>query len=279
MQQYDFDRKELVSIIMPAYNSDRYIAASIDSILKQTYTQWELLVINDGSVDRTKNIILGFLDPRIRYFEQSNKGVSAARNVGLSNMRGNYFCFLDADDIFSPQSLDARMKVFQHSSTELEFVDGSIEIVDDHLNLLRVYKPHLQNRNPFDELIALRNTCYLKQSWLIKRRPEKQYVMKENLTHGEDLFFSMEISRYGGLYDYTENVILLYRQHESSAMRNLEGLNGSYNFIFQAFKHWPEVSGLKRFNFLIKARKIMFLSFLVNGKSVLKAFRSLIRWQ
>lgn len=264
---------------MPAYNASKYIARSIESVLSQSYDKWELLIIDDGSTDNTKNIIFSFSDPRIHYYYQSNQGVSAARNVALNIMKGEYFCLLDADDIFLPRSLEARLDVFRNSTPSLEFVDGAIEIVDENLGPLRVFTPWLKDKNPFFELVALKQSCYLKQSWLIRRVPGKAYQMSTSLTHGEDLFFSMEISRKGGKYDYTNETILLYRQHHGSAMRNLDGLNHSYFFIFNALKSWPEVPVVKRLLFLLKARKIMFLSFMFDGKSVKKAFRSLVRWQ
>ena len=95
----------LVSIIMPAYNVEKHIASSISSVLNQSYNNWELIIINDGSTDETEQTIKLFKDKRIKYFKKQNGGVSSARNLALIKMQGDYFCFLDADDRLTKNSL------------------------------------------------------------------------------------------------------------------------------------------------------------------------------
>jgi glycosyltransferase involved in cell wall biosynthesis len=99
----------LVSIIMPAYNVAGFIAESINSIQNQVYTNWELLVINDGSTDNTEEVVnrLAQVDARIRLHTQKNAGVSVARNKGLSLARGQYIAFLDGDDLWEKEFLSA----------------------------------------------------------------------------------------------------------------------------------------------------------------------------
>ncbi len=98
----------LVSVIMPAYNVAEYIGASIESVINQTYLNWELIVINDGSTDDTLNRTKKWAekDPRIRFYSQENGGVSRARNKGLSLAKGDYVAFLDADDLWKPEFLE-----------------------------------------------------------------------------------------------------------------------------------------------------------------------------
>lgn len=95
----------LVSICIPVYNSDRFIAHTIESVLNQTYQNWELILINDGSTDDSVTIIKQFNDPRIVYIEQGNRGAAAARNVALNNCRGEFVQFLDADDLIPPDKI------------------------------------------------------------------------------------------------------------------------------------------------------------------------------
>jgi len=94
-----------VSVIMPAYNAERYIRAAIESVLAQTYSDWELIVVDDGSTDKTADIVSSFRDPRILFVSQPNRGEGAARNVGLANVSGEYVAFLDADDLYLPNAL------------------------------------------------------------------------------------------------------------------------------------------------------------------------------
>jgi len=101
-------RKIDVSIIMPAYNAELYIAEAIESVLRQTYTCWELLIIDDSSTDRTPEIVRSYAvgDGRIRYRKlDRNCGASAARNLAIGMASGKYLAFLDSDDIWLPEKL------------------------------------------------------------------------------------------------------------------------------------------------------------------------------
>lgn len=220
-----------VSIIMAAYNAEKFIQLAINSVLSQSFQNWELLVVNDGSTDNSKDIILSFQDTRIKYFEQENRGVSEARNVGLKKMTCNFFCFLDADDILTPNSLETRLAKFS-SNKSMSFVDGPVVFFDDATNnVVRKYIPRFRGQ-PLKELFKLNGTCFACPSWMIKRDPSKEYSMKQGLTHGEDLLFFMELARNGGEYDYVDEDILYYRQHSQSAMKNVSALEKSYWQIF-----------------------------------------------
>lgn len=92
-------RRPLVSVIVPVYNVAPYVQQCIDSILCQTYSNLDVILVNDGSTDDSGNIIEAVDDPRVRTFHQSNGGLSSARNTGLSYANGDYFCFVDSDDV------------------------------------------------------------------------------------------------------------------------------------------------------------------------------------
>ncbi|PLY38647.1 glycosyl transferase [Pectobacterium carotovorum] len=97
----------LVSIIMPVYNAERYLKHSVDSVLNQTYDNFELIIINDASTDSVKEIITGFNDARIKYIEnENNVGVAESRNRGINKAVGEYLAFLDADDYWLPTKLE-----------------------------------------------------------------------------------------------------------------------------------------------------------------------------
>jgi len=106
----------LVSIIMPAYNAAAYLQAAVESVLKQTYPQWELIVINDASTDGTSALAMGLAaqDQRIRVFQQAeNTGVASARNRGLDNAAGKYIAFLDSDDLWEPEKLATQIQLME----------------------------------------------------------------------------------------------------------------------------------------------------------------------
>jgi len=109
--------KNYVSIIMPAYNSSRWISDSIQSVLDQYYEQWELLIVDDGSTDNTKNIVKDFLnDKRIKYYYQENSGPAVARNYGISKASGKYLAFLDSDDLWKPNKLEMQFNHLNKNS-------------------------------------------------------------------------------------------------------------------------------------------------------------------
>ena len=94
------------SIILPTYNRASFLKRSIGSVLAQTFADWELIVMDDGSRDQTKEVVTSFKDPRIRYFYQENRERSAARNNGIARAKGEYICFLDSDDAFMADHLE-----------------------------------------------------------------------------------------------------------------------------------------------------------------------------
>lgn len=254
----------LISIIMPVFNAENYINTSVESVINQSHKEWELLIINDGSKDDSDRIISGFRDPRIKYFPQRiNSGVSAARNIGLRNMSGDYFCFLDADDYMPPGSLENRYKKFLERK-ELEFVDGISNIYNKDLEIkLDTWKPSFAG-NPFNELLNLSGSCFFGPTWMLKRNKDIVYQFNTNLSHGEDLLFFIDISRYGGLYDYVNKVTLHYRRGHNSAMNDLRGLENGYHFIYNSIKDYIEISPDQLKNFKRSAKKILFKSYLGN---------------
>jgi teichuronic acid biosynthesis glycosyltransferase TuaG len=268
----------MVSIIMAAYNASRFIHEAIQSVLDQTDPDWELLVIDDGSTDGTAAAVNAFTDNRILYYFNQHGGVSSARNVGLIKMRGDYFCFLDADDILPRNSIAARMHVFKTGPEDLIAVDGIVHTTTPVGELIRVFTPSIRNVNPFRFLIRLSDRCYFGLTWLVKKNSNHQCKFSEDLTHGEDLFFLMCMTRFDGRYDFAQETTLVYRKFPGSAMSNLDGLNHSYHYIFRALKKWPEVFWYQRLLFLLKSRKIMFLSFWFDGGSLRKALRSIFFW-
>ena len=104
-----------VSIVIPAYNHEKYVGEAIQSVLGQTFPDFELIIINDGSTDHTEAEILKFEDDRIRYYSQENRGLSATLNRGIELAQGEYFSFLPSDDAFLPEKLEVQLKAFEES--------------------------------------------------------------------------------------------------------------------------------------------------------------------
>lgn len=106
----------IVSVIIPVYNRDRYLAEAIESVLVQTYPTIELLVVDDGSSDRSAEVAQRYL-PKLHYYYQPNGGTSAARNTGISLATGEFLAFLDSDDLWMPEKLLLQMAAFEADPT------------------------------------------------------------------------------------------------------------------------------------------------------------------
>ncbi len=109
----------LVSIILPTYNRADFIRASLDSVFAQTYQNWELVIIDDGSTDDTVSVLKEYDDPRIVYLHQENQGVSAARNYGIEECRGDYIALLDSDDEWLPKKLEKHLAYMREHRFEI----------------------------------------------------------------------------------------------------------------------------------------------------------------
>jgi glycosyltransferase involved in cell wall biosynthesis len=119
-------QSSLISCIVPVFNGEPYLSETLDSILAQSYRPLEIIVADDGSTDRTANVVANYGDT-IRYLKQENAGPPAARNLGLSSARGEFIAFLDADDLWHPDKL-ARQKARFDAQPAL---DGSIAYVQN----------------------------------------------------------------------------------------------------------------------------------------------------
>lgn len=117
----------LISIITPAYNAEKYLAETIESVLQQTYSNWELLIVDDGSTDKTAHIIQEFLkqDNRIQYHYQPNGRQGKARNLAIKHAKGKYLAFIDADDLWTETKLEKQVAVFtQFPQVDLVYTNG-----------------------------------------------------------------------------------------------------------------------------------------------------------
>lgn len=140
---------ELVSIIMPAYNCADFIAESIRSVLAQTYTNWELLIVDDCSTDNTAEVIASFEDPRIHYIQNDhNIGTALTRNKALLKAKGRYIAFLDSDDLWLPTKLERQIAFMLQNG--YAFTYHEYTEIDESSKPLGVYVSGKKRLRPFD---------------------------------------------------------------------------------------------------------------------------------
>ena len=185
-----------VSVIVPVYNQERYLEECINSIRRQTLAEWECLIINDGSSDSSGEIARRFseADSRIRYFEQKNRGVSSARNLGMRRASGRYLCFVDGDDFIDAAFLKHLLDASDRGASDLT-VAGKL----------------FCDRFPPDKIPAL-PTCgiFLRREFPLKNNLE----FPEGIHPCEDGLFSHFVLALTEKISFCPEAVYHYRQHE-----------------------------------------------------------------
>src|SRR6267142_6735581 len=123
-------RAGLVTVVIASHNYAHFIAQTLDSVLAQTYTDWECIVVDDGSTDNTREVVGRYAeaDPRIHYLWQENQRLAVARNTGIANSAGEYLQFLDADDLIESRKLECQVDVLERQP-EIDIVYGDVRYI------------------------------------------------------------------------------------------------------------------------------------------------------
>lgn len=226
----------LISIIMPAFNAERFLEDSIQTVLNQTFTDWELLIVNDGSTDRTVNIVEAHTkkDERVKLINQENKGVGAARNKAIRASQGEWIAFLDSDDLWNPEKLQKQMDTVNTIfGIDLVFSDGWI-FYENNLNELQQYFYYLSNSK--DAIIPVANfsgdVMYKMQyrynyvpilSVLVKKSVLAKVGFQEERKYYqgcEDLDYWIRIAKAGAEFYGMNEKLFYYRKHNNSISGN-----------------------------------------------------------
>jgi glycosyltransferase involved in cell wall biosynthesis len=129
-----------ISVIIPTYNYGEFICDSIESVINQTYKDFEIIVVDDGSTDNTPEVVKKYKD-RVSYIYKENEGPSSARNYGIKNAKGEYLCFLDSDDIFLPEKLELQAKYMEdHRDDNIGLIYSDYYCVSRKLKIIDYYE-------------------------------------------------------------------------------------------------------------------------------------------
>lgn len=223
----------MVSIIIPIYNAERFITDTIDSVINQSFHDWELLLINDGSTDQSLKIIneIATNEQRIKIISQENSGVSIARNTGIKYAKGEIIAFLDADDFWKPSHLKNRIALFDKNS-DVVWLFGSIELIDENSNSLN----RIISGTDDDILNSLLkwdgNTITTPSTICLKKECLHSISFDENLSTAADQDFAIQLaSKHNG--KYLEEATVLYRVLPNSMSRNIEVMEKDHILVFK----------------------------------------------
>lgn len=201
---------KLVSIIMPSYNTAKYIEKSIKSILAQTYQNWELIIVDDCSTDNTDEIVGMFLkDSRIYYIKNSiNKGAAISRNIALKEARGKWVAFLDSDDIWHPQKLERQIRFMCENGYHFTYTDYNLQLNGKWLPYV-YYGPDVINK------WKMKNYCYFSTITVIYDREYIGLIQIEPIRKNNDYAMWLKIIQKTNCYRFPE-CLSSYIKHDGS---------------------------------------------------------------
>ncbi len=213
----------IVSIILPVYNTDLFLFDSIKSILNQTYTNFEFIILDDGSTDKSLEIIQSFKDKRIKIIQNStNLGLIKTLNIGIDLARGKYIARMDADDIAMPKRLEKQI-AFLEKNTDYVLVGTMAEIIDEK-GRLTGKKIDLPTKYDAIKSRILFQCPFVHPSIMGKTKVFKEFKYKEAYPIAEDLFLWLEIIQKYRVANINES-LLKYRVHSKNVSSNKDNFS------------------------------------------------------
>jgi glycosyltransferase involved in cell wall biosynthesis len=256
----------VVSIIIPTYNYEAFITATLDSVKNQTFTNWECLIIDDGSTDNTRQKVMEFVadDKRFKYFYQKNGGVSKARNYGIQQAQGEYIQFLDGDDLLQPNKILLQINEFNRM-VKADIVYSDFRYFDDgNNNRLRhsLFDEKPNNWLPqfsgsgkaIVDYLSKSNFLIISAPIIKKKSLKKIGGFNEAMKGLEDRDFWMRCATSNLFFHYVtdNNSFALVRVHPTSASRSTETItNGYFQFLVNCL-HNPYFNFIQKTMFMLK---------------------------
>ncbi|MCD6154734.1 MAG: glycosyltransferase [Candidatus Verstraetearchaeota archaeon] len=243
-----------VSVIIPCYNGEKFIGEAIESVLNQTYQNFEIIIVDDGSTDGSKSVIKTFLkDPRIKLIEhERNKGIPAARNTAIKASKGEFIAFLDQDDLWYPEKLEKSLDAFERGGENLGVVFSDVDIEEKDGSVTRrtcrKYDPAKLGREGFIRALFWGNFIPTSSAIVRKTCFAQMGLLDEQLYGSDDRDFWLRIAGTFEFHHIPEALAKL-RRHGANA-----SLRGAYTMIEQsrliitprAIQRYPFLLPLKR---------------------------------
>ena len=203
-----------ISVLMPAYNAEKYIGEAIESVLNQTFKDFELIVVNDGSTDRTEEIILSFSDPRIRYVKnEKNIGVISTRNKSVDLATGKYCALLDADDISLPQRFETQLRFFE-KNPDYVLCGSWAYIIDNKGN--RTGKIKFIDSDNLLKISYLFSNALVNSSIMLKTDILKKFKYRPEILISEDFDLFLRMVNAGLKIANLPEYLIKYRWHDTN---------------------------------------------------------------
>ena len=225
----------LVSIVTPVFNAEKYLEETVKSVQAQTYANWELFLINDGSIDNSLKIAknLAKTDKRIKVISIKNSGAAIARNTGIEQAKGDYLCFIDADDLWKPEKIEKQLKFMQDKDYEFSFTSyacadkkGNPTGKTAHVPAIITYRQALKNTTIFTSTVMFN-----------LNKLSKDDVTMPLVRRGQDTATWWKVlKKIDRAYGYSK-VLSIYRRPEKSLSSNkFKALKRTWN-LYRNVEH------------------------------------------
>ena len=261
----------LISIVIPIYNAEKYLEECLNSIKNQTYKNFEVIMVNDGSKDDSETICMNFLrsDSRFRYLKKENGGVSSARNVGLDNVEGDYITFIDADDWVDENYLDLLITTVKKNHSDI-VVSSYKQFNNIDIFYLRAYslqEKYLLNfeRMNRDDFLTIfpklmsTNVCFNNAvAKLFRKELVNDLRFDTSIKYGEDLDFYFRLYLNVDSISYVDEPTYIYRSHGDSTTSNFnqEHAEQELSIFKQMYEKIQEI-GLPSIHYFNKLKKLL----------------------
>lgn len=225
-------QENLVSIVIPVYNAEKFIKETVASVLNQTWQGWELLLIDDGSADGSRALLEQFAeqDERIRVFHLTGGGAAAARNTGTRNAKGRYLAFLDADDLWEQEKLEQELRFLREK--DAAFVFTGYEFADE-LGCGTGKVVHVPETLPYHK--ALKNTTIFTSTVLFDMKKTGRELLYMPNIKSEDTALWWKVLRSGfTAYGLDENLVKYRRAGKTLSSNKLEAIRRIWNLYRRA---------------------------------------------
>ena len=200
---------DLVSIVMPSYNTAKYIADSIQSVINQTYSNWELLIVDDCSTDNTEEIVASFNDERIRFIKKDkNSGAADSRNVALRAAVGKWIAFLDSDDTWVPEKLEKQIEFMVKNDYKFTYTDYRIQLNGTWLPYVYTGPSRVNERK-------MKDYCYFSTITVMYDREYIGLIQIENVRKNNDYAMWLKIIKKADCYRFP-HCLSNYIKHDGS---------------------------------------------------------------
>lgn len=272
----DIRSSPLFSIIVPTYNRAHTIQKAIDSVIYQTYTNWELIIVDDGSTDETRKLVGDYSDKRIRYVWQENEERSAARNHGIRLALGDWICFLDSDDAYLPEHLKVLHEAMVTHADYHVFRTAYVIHNDNEVIYCNHFPHGRYDNSPFDSFTSFAFSKYV----------IKEFLFDERFFMGEDFHFLLRLGHKYPFFIIEKHTVSVFY-----SLQNSGGIGPNYNINIKAGIHcyddilqWYKGPVLP----FIKRKRCLFVLLLLKGsvqynkkeifKSLMTNVKSLFRF-